>query len=179
MTPRAGSAECGAPGTRRHHVRRRGSSARARARHRARCICTSGVSVLTALALYDKEEGPPPIVPYAAWCPVAYPGDGPRRRDLGATHMSGWFHHWIIIDFYDPIWPNIAASILCAVWAVRRIKIHLRRHHQLVLRHFAFLHEKNADVDGATAVRVGALSGSAASGGGGRFSGRGKATSKT
>ena len=79
--------------------------------------------------------------------------------------MSGWFHHWVIVDFYDPVWPNIAASILCAVWAVRRIKIHLKRHHQLVLRHFAFLDEKSDDFNSGTAIRVGAINGSNTSGG--------------
>jgi len=85
--------------------------------------------------------------------------------EIGGRRVSGWFHHWVIVDFYDPVWPNIAASILCAVWAVRRIKIHLKRHHQLMLRHFAFLHEKSDDFNSGTAIRVGAINGSNTSGG--------------
>ena len=85
--------------------------------------------------------------------------------EIGGRRVSGWFHHWVIVDFYDPVWPNIAASILCAVWAVRRIKIHLKRHHQLVLRHFAFLHEKSDDFNSGTAFRVGAINGVNTSGG--------------
>ena len=68
--------------------------------------------------------------------------------------MSAWFHHWIVVDFYDPVWPNIAASILCAVWAVRRVKIHLKRHHQLMMCHLASLHQKTADPDNEQAVHA-------------------------
>jgi hypothetical protein len=68
--------------------------------------------------------------------------------------VSAWFHHWIIADFYDPIWPNIAASILCAVWAVRRVKIHLKRHHKIMVSHFAYLHEKTADPSNEQAIRA-------------------------
>jgi hypothetical protein len=68
--------------------------------------------------------------------------------------MNAWFHHWIVVDFYDPVWPNIAASIVCAVWAVRRVKIHLNRHHQLMMCHFASLHEKTADPDNKQAARA-------------------------
>jgi hypothetical protein len=68
--------------------------------------------------------------------------------------VSTWFHHWIIADFYDPIWPNIAASILCAVWAVRRVKIHLKRHHQIMMSHFGYLHEKTADPNNEQAIRA-------------------------
>ncbi len=89
--------------------------------------------------------------------------------------MRAWFHHWIIVDFYDPIWPNIAAPILCAVWAVRRVKIHLKRHHQLVVGHLASLHEKIADLNNEKAIRAGAIPGSSSSGGNGRYS-SGRAT---
>jgi hypothetical protein len=71
---------------------------------------------------------------------------------MGEPSVSAWFHRWVIVDFYDPVWPNIAASILCAAWAVRRIKIHLRRHHQLMMRHFAPLHGKNGDANRGDAV---------------------------
>jgi hypothetical protein len=80
-------------------------------------------------------------------------GQGQRPRD-GRKRVSAWFHHWIIADFYDPIWPNIAASILCAVWAVRRVKIHLKRHHQIMMSHFGYLHEKTADPNNEQAIRA-------------------------
>lgn len=53
--------------------------------------------------------------------------------------MNAWFHRWIVVDFYDPVWPNIAASIMCAVWAVSRIKVHLKNHHETVKAEIAKL----------------------------------------
>ena len=123
-----------------------------------------GVSVRTEVALHDWEEDllASSFTPLGGLLHVLAMG---CAGEIGGRRVSGWFHHWVIVDFYDPVWPNIAASILCAVWAVRRIKIHLKRHHQLVLRHFAFLHEKSDDFNSGTAFRVGAINGVNTSGG--------------
>lgn len=29
--------------------------------------------------------------------------------------MREWLAHWIVQDFYDPVWPNIAASAVCTI----------------------------------------------------------------
>jgi len=42
--------------------------------------------------------------------------------------MSLWLHHWIWIDLWSPIWPNLAASAFCA--AIVDVR-HVRRTKQL------------------------------------------------
>jgi hypothetical protein len=93
--------------------------------------------------------------------------------------VNAWFHHWIIVDFYDPVWPNIAASILCAVWAVRRIKIHLRRHHQLMVHHFSPLHGKHDDLNSGRGIGAGTIPGGDSTWGSGRNGGGGRVKSET
>jgi hypothetical protein len=47
-----------------------------------------------------------------------------------------WLYHWVWLDFYVPIWPNIAASILCASWVVVRLRklrqLHIQHHQELL-----------------------------------------------
>lgn len=38
---------------------------------------------------------------------------------------------WLNRDFWGPVWPNLVASAICAAGAVMRIRVHLRRHHQV------------------------------------------------
>lgn len=40
-------------------------------------------------------------------------------------------------DVWSPIWPNLAASALCAFAAVLRIRIHLTRHREVSARQHA------------------------------------------
>jgi hypothetical protein len=44
--------------------------------------------------------------------------------------MGAWFHRWIVVDFYDPVWPNIAAAGVCAAFTISRVKTHMRNHHE-------------------------------------------------
>lgn len=41
---------------------------------------------------------------------------------------------WLNRDFWGPVWPNLAASGICATAAVLRIRVHLARHHQALAR---------------------------------------------
>lgn len=38
------------------------------------------------------------------------------------------WHHWLYDDFYVPIWPNIIASIIMAIWVYGRLKALERLH---------------------------------------------------
>jgi len=46
--------------------------------------------------------------------------------------MGHWLYHWLFLDFYVPVWPNIAADLIAAVWTISRLKTHLHRHHEAV-----------------------------------------------
>jgi len=61
-----------------------------------------------------------------------------------------WVSHYLITDLYNPIWPNVAASGLSAIWAVRRFKIHLSRHRKWQAKHFTSLHAKVNLIHSAT-----------------------------
>lgn len=41
--------------------------------------------------------------------------------------MNEWFIHWIIHDFYNPVWPNVAASAL--VGSILWVKLHAIHKH--------------------------------------------------
>lgn len=47
---------------------------------------------------------------------------------------------WLNLEFWGPIWPNLAASALCATAAVLRIRVHLRRHGDALARQHAATH---------------------------------------
>lgn len=44
----------------------------------------------------------------------------------------GWFHHWLYLDLYIPLWPNLAADLVLSTWILRRVKKHLHRHHEAI-----------------------------------------------
>lgn len=44
---------------------------------------------------------------------------------------------WFNLEFWGPVWPNLAASALCATVAVLRIRAHLSRHHEAQTRQHA------------------------------------------
>jgi len=50
----------------------------------------------------------------------------------GGNRMGHWLYHWLFLDFYVPVWPNIAADLIAAVWTISRLKTHLHRHHEAV-----------------------------------------------
>lgn len=48
------------------------------------------------------------------------------------------WHHYLIDDLYSPIWPNIVASIIVAIWVYGRLKALERmhkRHHEEMKEH--------------------------------------------
>lgn len=61
-------------------------------------------------------------------------------------------NHILIRDFYDPVWPNLAASGLCAIATVKRVKAHLAKHRRWQSKHFAALHTKVNAIHSATTV---------------------------
>lgn len=40
--------------------------------------------------------------------------------------MIEFIHRWIFVDFWVPVWPNLAAAALCAVHITRQHRKHLR-----------------------------------------------------
>lgn len=46
-----------------------------------------------------------------------------------------WLLYHLYIDFWIPIWPNLAASAICFTLALWRTKIHLRNHHEDLKKH--------------------------------------------
>ena len=44
---------------------------------------------------------------------------------------------WLNRDFWGPVWPNLAASALCASLAVFRVRVHLARHREASARQHA------------------------------------------
>jgi hypothetical protein len=42
--------------------------------------------------------------------------------------------------FIQPVWPNIAADILTAIWVVSRVKLHLKNHRKWMGQHFQSIH---------------------------------------
>lgn len=44
--------------------------------------------------------------------------------------MIGWFHHWVFVDFWVPVWPNIAAAIVMSTFIVRKTRGYLAAHHE-------------------------------------------------
>ena len=44
---------------------------------------------------------------------------------------------WLNRDPWGPVWPNLAASGICAAAAVLRIRVHLRRHREASARQHA------------------------------------------
>lgn len=47
--------------------------------------------------------------------------------------LISWFNR----DFWAPIWPNLAASAICAYAAVLRVRVHLSRHREASARQHA------------------------------------------
>lgn len=63
-----------------------------------------------------------------------------------------WFTHYVIDDFYSPVWPNLAASGICAIMAVKRIKTHLKAHRSWMRKHFQAIHGMNQTIRSAVTV---------------------------
>lgn len=71
---------------------------------------------------------------------------------MGSAHVSAasippqkgeqlhFIDHWLIQDFYDPVWPNIAASMVVGIWVVSRVKLHLKRHKKWLSQHLQHIH---------------------------------------
>jgi hypothetical protein len=57
--------------------------------------------------------------------------------------MTHFLYHYLYVDLYLPVWPNIAASVIIGLWVVARVKVHLKRHHEsikgLIALHSSFI----------------------------------------
>ena len=47
---------------------------------------------------------------------------------------------WFNLELWGPVWPNLAASAVCATAAVLRIRVHLRRHRDVLAQQHAATH---------------------------------------
>lgn len=41
---------------------------------------------------------------------------------------------WFNLELWGPVWPNLAASAVCATAAALRIRVHLARHREAMAR---------------------------------------------
>ena len=39
--------------------------------------------------------------------------------------VLGFLHRWLFVDFWVPVWPNLAAAVICAVHVTRSNKKHM------------------------------------------------------
>ena len=46
-----------------------------------------------------------------------------------------WIHRYLFADFWVPVWPNIAAAIIGALWLNWRIRLRQLRHHEALKQH--------------------------------------------
>jgi hypothetical protein len=59
--------------------------------------------------------------------------------------ISSWLFHWIWVDFYVPVWPNIAASAFLAVGVLlklRAMEVGRKIRHEELMRSHRELHAK-------------------------------------
>lgn len=58
--------------------------------------------------------------------------------------MTEFLYHYLWLDMYVPIWPNIAASAILAAWALRKFvkieKLH-RKNHQAQMEKMEAMHD--------------------------------------
>ncbi len=47
------------------------------------------------------------------------------------TGAGAWLYHWVYLDFYAPVWPNIIASILVAAWVTMKLRATRRLQEQI------------------------------------------------
>lgn len=74
--------------------------------------------------------------------------------------MSGWLFHYVVQDFYYPVWPNIAASAVLAVWALRKFVRLEKLHHKHHETHMRKLQEIDDAVRNSQSGKLGELRGS-------------------
>lgn len=49
--------------------------------------------------------------------------------------MASWLYHYLYLDFYVPLWPNIAASAVVYVLVAARIRALRKVHEELLALH--------------------------------------------
>lgn len=62
--------------------------------------------------------------------------------------MNEFIHHWLYLDLYTPLWPNIAASILLGVVGFlygRAFERRARIRHEDVKAHITMEHLRSRD----------------------------------
>lgn len=51
--------------------------------------------------------------------------------------MGHFLYHWVYQDFYQPVWPNVAATITVGLWVIWRNRLHIERLEKNMRHHFA------------------------------------------
>ena len=51
--------------------------------------------------------------------------------------MGHFLYHWVYQDFYQPVWPNIAATITVGLWVIWRNRLHIERLEKSMTHRFA------------------------------------------
>lgn len=46
-----------------------------------------------------------------------------------------WLRRYLFADLWVPVWPNLAAAVIGALWVNWRVKIRQLRHHEELKQH--------------------------------------------
>ena len=57
--------------------------------------------------------------------------------------MGQWFYHWIYLDGWCPIWPNLAASLIVYVFVFLKMRSMTKLHEEQVRLHKQMLEVQN------------------------------------
>lgn len=72
--------------------------------------------------------------------------------------MGQWAYHWVWLDFYVPVWPNLVASLIVYVFVLAKIRALRKLHEELkelhARQHAEHMAALNLDTPGGLAVIV-------------------------
>ena len=51
--------------------------------------------------------------------------------------------HWVNVEFWQPIWPNLAASAICTAAVYLKLRAEQIAHREEIKRHMTALHRAN------------------------------------
>lgn len=62
----------------------------------------------------------------------------------------GWLYRYLFLDFWVPVWPNLAAAAIGALWVDSRVKVRQLAHHEELKKHVTLEVHKAAGTEGST-----------------------------
>lgn len=55
--------------------------------------------------------------------------------------MGQWAYHWLVLDLWYPVWPNLAASLIVYTFVVLKLRAIRELHEETKRMHERFHHE--------------------------------------